>query len=119
MRALIAAAAAAVVVVAGCSPAPVSAFEDFYQATVRKDVVAFRGLLCDQARNAVAAVDDATLLQTFAVTRVVQRVSVLAESDERVLLGVQDATGQHTTVTLERSLSTRSGWCISGLNEAK
>ena len=118
MRALKAAAGVVVVVVAGCTPAPVTAFEDFYQATTRKDVPAFRALLCDEARAAVAAAADATVLAAFSVTRVVQHVSVLEQSERKAVLDVQDATGQHSTVTLERFQS-KAGWCVSGKQEGK
>jgi hypothetical protein len=119
MRAAATAAAAAVVVVVvgGCVASPVSAFEDFYQATTRKDAVAFRALLCEPAQAAVAGADDDALLQAFAVTRVVQHVSVLEQTDARATLDVQDATGQHTTVTLERTAA--KSWCIGGVAASK
>ena len=104
-----------VVSASACTPAPVSAFEDFYQATACRDVTAFRGLLCPQASQAVAGADDATLLAAFAVTRVVQRVLVQEQTEDRAILEVHDATGQQTHVTLERAPTTKAGWCVAGL----
>ena len=113
------AAVAILVLCGGCSPsAPVKTFEAFYQATARKDAPAFRSLLCPTALQSIRATDDATLLSAFALTRVVQQVRVSEQTEHGAVLDVVDATGQHVSVTLERSSFSKTAWCIAGVAEA-
>jgi hypothetical protein len=102
----------------GCTPAPVRAFEDFYAATVRKDGSTVRALLCGEARAAIADVDDATLLSTFSVQRVVRRAGLSHDApaaDGAVVVVVQDAVGGITHVTLRPDGAAPGGWCIAGV----
>jgi hypothetical protein len=119
LRASLASLAACVVTTTtACTPAPVRAFENFYAATVRKDGSTVRALLCGEARAAIAAVDDATLLSTFAVQRVVRRASLVPEppaADGAVVVDVQDAVGASTRVTLRPDAAAPGGWCIVGV----
>jgi hypothetical protein len=109
---------AAVALAPACTPAPVAAFEDFYAATVRKDGPRVRALLCGEARAAIADVDDATLLSTFAVGRVLRHVQLVqgpAGADGAVDVVVEDALGSSMVVSLRPEGAAPGRWCIVGI----
>ncbi len=104
-------------VVGGCTSddeAPVAAFEDFYAATVVRDVATVRASLCAAERRILGAAADDVLLQAFSVVKVVKRITLEQRSAAAAVVVVQDALGQTTRVQLRHDLHARRGWCISG-----
>jgi hypothetical protein len=95
------------------SPA-VRTFEDFYAATVVRDVVTVRALLCATERRALADVADDELVRAFAVVKVLRRVALESESAAAAVVVAEDALGKTTRVRLRSDLQAPHGWCIAG-----
>lgn len=100
----------------GCPSAPpaVRTFEDFYAATVAKDLATVRGLLCPTERRALAGVTDDELVRAFAVVKVLRAVRLESESDAAAVVVAEDALGQTTRVRLRSDLQAPRGWCVAG-----
>lgn len=98
-----------VVVGAGCTPAPVAAFETFYAATASRDVAGFRAALCTHTRATLAAVSDDDLKSGMTVTKVVQKIDVVSVDGAHAVLDVKDATGGHEQVQLQKE---DGAWCV-------
>ncbi len=101
----------AVVVIggAGCTPAPVAAFEKFYAATAARDVAGFKSSLCTHTRASLAAVPEEALRNEMKVRKVVQKIEVKSASDDHAVLDVVDATGGHESVDVVRE---DGAWCV-------
>ena len=101
---------------AACSSGPpaVRTFEDFYAATVARDVATVRALLCATERRALADVADDQLVRAFSVVKVLRRVALESASAAAAVVVAQDALGKITRVRLRTDLQAPHGWCIAG-----
>jgi len=101
---------------AACSSGPpaVRTFEDFYAATVARDVATVRSLLCATERRALANVPDDELVRAFSVVKVLRRVALESESDAAAVVVAEDALGKTTRVRLRSDLQAPRGWCVAG-----
>jgi hypothetical protein len=100
----------------GCpsTPPAVRTFEDFYAATVARDLATVRGLLCATERRALAGVPDDELLRAFAVVKVLRAVRLESESAAAAVVVAEDALGQTTRIRLRSDLQAARGWCVAG-----
>jgi hypothetical protein len=100
----------------GCPSAPpaVRTFEDFYAATVARDVATVRTLLCATERRALEHVADDELVRAFSVVKVLRSVRLESESDAAAVVVAEDALGKTTRVRLRSDLQAARGWCIAG-----
>jgi len=107
--------AVAVLCCASCARDPVVAtFEDFYAATVARDLRSVRALLCPTERRVLNDVADDVVLAQFSVKVVVRDVVVTSVTGAAATVTVTDALGKTAAFQLRSDQQAPRGWCVAG-----